>query len=373
MKRKTKNIVVGCGFSGATIAERIASVLNEEVLIIEKKDHIAGNSFDYIDENGIHIQKHGPHIFHTNNAAAWEYLSSFTDWNDYVHEVKAVVAGKEIPIPFNLNSIQLCFPSDKALRLERKLIESYGEGKKVPILNLRNDKDHELKELAEFVYKNVFLNYSVKQWGATPEELDPSVSSRVPVTISRDDRYFHDKYQGIPVDGYTRLIEEMISNPLIKIELRTDFSSIRDNMEYDKLFFTGPIDEYFGYRFGELPYRSCRFDLENQNAEYYQDNSVINFPNENDYTRITEFKYFLNEKAKNTVIAKEYPKDFAGGNDERYYPVPKNENAQKYALYKKDASLLKNVFFLGRLGDYSYYNMDKAVERAIELFESVRK
>ena len=364
------NLVVGCGFSGAVIANLIATVLDEKVLIIDKKNHIAGNSYDYRDENGIMIHKYGSHIFHTNNEKVWEFLKKFTDFNTYMHKVVAVIDGIETTIPFNFNTIHNVFPASLANRLEEKLLKAFEYNKKVPILEFQKQDDEDLKFLANYVYEKVFLHYTTKQWGNKPEEVDGAVTARVPVYLSRDDRYFQDKYQGIPLEGYTRVVEKMLNHPNIQVKLNTDYKDIKG--EFKRVFYTGSIDEFFNYKYGELPYRSVNFKMETYDREFYQSNSVVNYPCNYDFTRIHEYKHYLNDKSSKTVIAKEYSEFFEKGKNERYYPIPKPENFELYNKYQKDAKELKNVYFLGRLGDYKYYDMDKAILRALELFETLR-
>jgi len=361
---KVKNLVVGCGFSGATIAERLANVLGESVLIIDRREHLAGNCYDYKDKNGITIQKYGPHIFHTNDEDVWQYISQFATWQPYAHEVLAFVDGELIPVPFNFNSLEQKFP-EKAKEWEEKLIRKYGKDKKIPILEL--EKDSEFKELAGFIYEKIFLNYTQKQWGLKPQELDKSVFSRVPVMIGYDNRYFQDKYQSMP-KSYSQIIENMISHPLIEVRLGVEFSQIKD-VEYERLFFTGSIDEFFDYEFGALPYRSLDLEFETLDWEYFQSKAVVNYPNDNNFTRITEFKHFLGEKSDKTVVLKEFPEQFEVGKNERFYAVLNERNRE---LYQKYLAKSENVIFLGRLGDYQYYDMDKAIKRALQVFEDLK-
>ena len=370
--RKVKNLIVGCGLSGIVLAERLASQKNEEVLIIDRRDHIGGNIFDYKDkETNITIHKYGPHVFHTNSKKVWDYLSQFTEWHRFMYRVKAVMDGIEVNIPFNLDSLHKVFPNSLASKLEEKLLEKFGFNKKVPILELRQSKDKDLEFLADYVYQKVFLGYTVKQWGVKPEDLDTSVSGRVPVYISRDDRYFQDKYQAIPQNGYTEMVKNILKNPLIKVELNTDFNNIRNDIEYDRLFFSGAIDEFFNYEFGKLPYRSLDIVFRTHNCEYLQSGPQINYPENYDYTRSVEYKYYLDEKSDKTVISYEYSCPFEDGKNERYYPIPDKENHDLYNKYLENTKDFKNVWFLGRLGDYKYYNMDQTVERALDLFEKI--
>lgn len=369
--RKVKNLVVGCGLSGIVLAERIASQKKEEVLIIDKRNHIGGNIFDYKDKDtNITVHKYGPHVFHTNSKEVWDYLSQFTDWHRFMYRVKAVMDGIEVNIPFNLDSLRKVFPNSLANKLEEKLLEKFGFNKKIPILELRQSNDKDLEFLAQYVYEKVFLGYTVKQWGVKPEDLDPSVSGRVPVYISRDDRYFQDKYQAIPADGYTKMVQNILDNPLIKVELNTDFNDIRENIEYDRLFFSGAIDEFFNYEFGALPYRSLDIVFKTYDTEYLQSGPQMNYPENYDYTRSVEYKYYLDEKSDKTIVSYEYSCPYDGKN-ERYYPIPGSENQSLYDKYAQKASELKNVWFVGRLGDYKYYNMDQTVARALELFKEI--
>ncbi len=363
---KVKNIIVGCGITGITLARRIAEEKNEEVLIIDNKDHIGGNCYDYYDEN-ICVHKYGTHIFHTDNKDVWNFLSKFTKWHPYMHKVKAVIEGIEIPVPFNINSMEMVFPSCLSEKLQQKLVEKFGFGKKVPILELRKCDDKDLNFLADYIYKRIFLDYTLKQWGVKPEDLDPLVTGRVPVYVSRDDRYFQNKYQGIPLNGYTKMMEKMLDHPLIKVKLNTSFNDIKNSIEYEKLYYTGAIDEYFDYKFGELPYRSINLDFQKYDKEYYQSNSVINYPENYTFTRIGEYKYFLDDKSDKTIVSFEYPEAFVRGKNERYYPIINEENLALYQKYLDEAKKDPKLMFLGRLGDYKYYDMDKAIERVLNM------
>jgi len=367
-----ENLIVGCGISGAVMANKIATELAEEVLIIDEKPHIAGNCYDYLDKNGICVHQYGTHIFHTNLKNVWDYLSNFTKWYPYMHQVKGCIDGQEVPIPFNLNSIHQVFPISIAEKFEQKLIDRFGFNVKVPILQLRGTGDKDLEFLADYVYEKVFLNYTLKQWGMKPEDLDPAVTGRVPVYISRDNRYFQDTYQGIPLEGYTKVIEKMLDHPKIQIKLNTRFEEIKDQVSYKRLFYTGPIDEFFNYELGELPYRSLKFDFMEFNKPYFQSCACINYPNNYDFTRIGEYKYFLDNRSEKTVVSFEYPEAFERGKNERYYPIVKDENCELYSKYLEKIKDLPNVYFFGRLGDYKYYDMDKAINRALELFESIK-
>lgn len=371
--RKIKNLIVGCGLTGVILAERIASQKNEEVLVIDRRDHIGGNIFDYKDtETGITIHKYGPHVFHTNYEDVWKYLSQFTEWEYFHLETRAIVDGRKVRLPFNLNTLHEVFPRVLAEKLETKLIDTFGFNVKIPILKLKENEDKDLQFLAQYIYEKVFENYTSKQWGLKPEEIDPTVTARVPVYISKDNGYFQDKYQGIPRQGYTKMIEKILDNPLITIELNTDFNAIKKEIEYEKLFFSGAIDEFFDYKHGALPYRSLRFDIRKEHKEYYQEGAVVNYPNNYDFTRICEHKHFLDEKSNKTIISIEYPENFELGKNERYYPINNAQTDELYSKYLNEAKNLKNVYFIGRLGDYKYYNMDLAAKRALDFFNIIK-
>lgn len=361
-----KALVVGSGISGATVARCLAEKGNH-VTVLDQRDHLAGNCYDFFDECGICVHKYGTHIFHTDSEQVWKFVSRFTQWYPYQHKVVALIDGQLVPVPFNLNSINAVFPSSIASKLEQKLLTQFGFNKKVPILELRQTGDDDLLFLADYVYEKVFLRYTLKQWGMKPEDLDPAVTARVPVFVSRDNRYFQNKYQGIPIGGYSKLIEKMLSHKNIELKLSQKFySEMMDH--YDHVYYTGAIDEFFDYEYGELPYRSLRFDFIKFDRPYFQSNSVVNYPTNYDFTRIGEYKYFLDTLSTSTIVSYEFPEPFVKGMNERYYPVPSSENLRLYDLYLKRAhSINKKVTFLGRLGDYKYYDMDKAVLRALSI------
>lgn len=365
-------LVVGAGFSGATIANLLADKSDEQVLVVDKKDHIGGNCYDYRDKNGIMIHAYGSHIFHTNSEKVWAYLKQFTDFNTYMHKVVGLLDGIETHIPFNFNTLYDVFPKSYAELLEHKLLDNFNINTKVPILEFQKQDDDDLKYLANYVYEKIFLEYTTKQWGVSPTDVDGAVTARVPVYLSKDNRYFQDKYQGIPLNGYTEVIKNMLNHKNIRVQLNTDYA-VLNWKKFDKIFFTGSIDEFFGYKYGNLPYRSVNFKLETHDKEYYQSNACVNYPCNYDFTRIHEYKYYLDDKSSKTVIAKEYSEDFELGKNERYYPIPQDENFELYNKYLEEAEKLENIYFLGRLGDYKYYNMDGAILRAIELYESLEK
>ena len=378
-------IVVGAGFSGAVMAERFASQQNKKVLVLEQRPHIAGNCYDYIDDSGITVHHYGPHLFHTNKEQVWQYLSQFTQWTPYEHKVLGSIDGKLVPIPFNLNTLYQLYPNVQAREIESLLVEHYGAGGRVPILELRKSPYETLQQLAELVYEKFFVNYTTKQWGCSPEDISPEVTARVPIVISRDDRYFHDKYQAIPSQGYTQLIAKILNHNNIEVRLNTDATSlIRLNdatksvefkgQEFNgKLVFTGMLDQLFDYSDGELPYRSLQFDFQTLDTPEFQPNTTVNYPNEHAYTRITEFKHILKQGSDQTVIVKEYSQDYDRHDPTKnvpYYPIFNQDNQQKFDQYKKRLAYFKNIISAGRLADYKYYNMDDAVGNVLSYFES---
>jgi len=365
-------LVVGAGLAGSVMAERIATQLNKEVLVIDRRNHIAGNTYDYIDENGIRIHKYGPHIFHTNSEDVWNYLSQFTSFEPYYHQVLAVVEGMKIPIPFNINSIEMVFPKSIASRIIEHLLNEYDFGTKVPILKLMESSHKTLKELGDYVYRNIFLEYTKKQWGLKPIEIDKSVTSRVPVYISKDNRYFQDKYQGMPDYGYTSMVEKMLSNEKIRVELNTDFKDIDNKGYFENIIYSGCIDEYYDYKYGELGYRSLDFQIRNMNIQNFQEVSQVNYPNDYQFTRITEPKHFYRESDvinKKTILQFEYPMSFMRNKNEPYYPIPNDQNNSIYQKYKDFVGKESNITFIGRLADYKYYNMDQVIARALHTFK----
>jgi len=363
-------LIVGAGFTGLVLAERIASQLDKTVLVVEQRDHIGGNAYDHYDDNGILVHRYGPHLFHTNSEKVWRYLSQFTEWHPYEHRVLAQVDGKKVPVPFNLNSLYAVFAPGHASKLEELLRKHYGLGSKVPILKLRREASGELHSLAEYIYEEIFYGYNLKQWGLTPEELGPGVTGRVPVNVSRDNRYFQDRFQAIPKHGYTRMLQRMANHPNIKILLDTAYREIAGEVKFDGMIYTGLIDEFFDYVFGELPYRSLRFEFEYHAVAKYQEVAQVNYPDEQPYTRISEYKHITGQRAHGTTVSIEYPLAYRREQNLPYYPVPREENRKRYNLYLSEAeSLDQRVVFAGRLADYKYYNMDQAVARALGVFE----
>lgn len=364
-------LVVGAGYTGAVIAERIATQLDQRVLVVDRRPHIAGNAYDSIDEHGVLVHAYGPHIFHTNVLRVWEYLSQFTDWRPYEHRTLASIDGLLVPVPFNLNTLDALFPKRDAQRLGDALIAEFGEGARVPILKLRASVSGELADLAEFVYEKVFLGYTTKQWGRTPEQLSSSVTARVPVVIGRDDRYFNDRYQAMPKHGYTAMFERILDHPNITVLLGTDARDVIDAERPARLVYTGAIDEFFDHVLGVLPYRSLRFEAVHvDDVDVAQPSGIVNYPNDHDYTRITEFKHLTGQRIDGTTMHVEYPIAHEPGRTVPYYPVPVDEALRHFQRYVDLASVeAPDVVFAGRLADYRYYNMDQAAHRALSVFE----
>ena len=378
-----KIIIVGAGFSGATIA-RLFAESGKDVIVMDKRDTIGGNAYDCYNKNNILIQPYGPHIFHTNEKKVFEFLSRFTDWNKYEHRVLAAVRkDKFVPVPFNLTSLFMLYPKDKAERIKNILIDEIGLDKKVPILQLRKHENQEVKKFGDFVYKHIFYIYTMKQWGFKPEQLGAEVMNRVPVYVSYEDRYFTDEFQYMPKEGFIELIRNILCHPRIKLKLGTDANreiTLGEDKIYYKekelkgmLIYTGCVDELFEYKFGVLPYRSLKFKFETIKKSSYQQSAVVNYTTSHKYTRITEFTKFTCPEQENTVIVKEYSKPFKKGKNIPYYPIPIEKNIAHYELYKEHAKKYKNLYFLGRLANYKYINMDIAVKNAMELFDKINE
>ena len=363
-----KNLIVGTGISGATMA-RLLAEQNETALVIDAKNHIGGNCFDHKDD-GVMVHQYGTHIFHTSNKEVFDFLSRFTKWYPYMHKVLGVIDGQYIPIPFNLNSLHMAMPKTLAGNIENSLLEHFGFNSKVPILELLKIGNKDLEFLAQYVYEKIFLEYSLKQWGLAPDKIDSSITGRVPIYISRNDHYFQDKYQGIPMEGFTAMIKNMLDHQNIKVELNTLYSH---DMKAERVFYTGAIDEFFDYSLGELPYRSINFDFVKFPKPRFQPAAVVNYPCNYDFTRIGEYKWFLDDQTNHTIVSFEYPEAFQRGKNERYYPMVGNENVELYNRYLALAQEtgMKNVHFLGRLGNYKYYDIDQAVARSMELFKDI--
>lgn len=359
-----KYVIVGAGLAGLTMAERIAEELNEKVLVIEKRGHIGGNVYDYYNEDGILIHKYGPHIFHTNNHKVYQYLSGFTKWNDFWHRVLTYVDGNLIPMPITVETINKLYNLD----LDCSQVEEFLKKQAVDIKEIKTSKDVALSKVGQDIYEKIFETYTRKQWGIDPSELDTSVISRIPIRLNRDTRYFNDKYQGMPTHGYTKMCEKMIENKNIKIMLNTDYKEVIDDITYDTLIYTGATDEFYNYKHGKLAYRSINFVFETHDTEEFQEAPVVNYPNDYDYTRITEYKKLTGQKHTKTTIGKEFP----CSEGEPYYPFPTKEHKEQFALYAEEMKKEEKVIFIGRLAEYRYYNMDGVVGRALEAFEQLK-
>lgn len=375
-------IVVGAGAAGCTVARKLAEE-GKTVLILEKKNHIAGNCYDEKDSYGVLIHVYGPHIFHTSREDVYTFLSRFTDWYAFRHEVVANVHGQYMPVPFNLHTLKAAYGEAKAKELEQKLVAIYGMGTKVPILDLMNHEDADLQMIGKYVYDNIYVYYTMKQWGKKPEEIDPAVTARVPVHISYDNGYFGDKYQGVPLHGFTKMFENMVAHENITIQLETEAKevlSIQDHQVHyqgevfqGNVIFTGPIDEFLDCKYGRLPYRTLDFTFEHYEQDDFQGHSVVNYTVDQDYTRITEYKYLTGQKCQGTTISKEYPSAYTGENGQiPYYSIANEENHALYAKYRDEMAGIANFHLLGRLAEYQYYNIDVMVEKAIELAEKLK-
>jgi UDP-galactopyranose mutase len=356
-------LIVGAGFAGSVLAERLASKRNARVLIVEKRPHIAGNAYDFYNDDGILVHKYGPHIFHTNAKKVFDYLSRFTAWRPYEHRVQASVDGHLVPMPINLDTLNQLY----GMNLNSTQVENFLASVAEPREKILTSEDVVVSRVGRELYNKFFRNYTRKQWALDPSELDASVTARVPIRNNRDDRYFTDQYQAMPLHGYTRMFEKMLDHPNISVMLSTNYADIEDEIAFRELIFTGPVDEYFDYCYGKLPYRSLRFEHQTHDCRTYQPAAVVNYPNEHAYTRVTEFKYLTGQEHNKTSIVYEYPTS----EGDPYYPIPQPQNAELYTRYKALADSLPSVHFCGRLATYKYYNMDQVVAQALALFSKL--
>lgn len=358
-------LIVGAGFAGAVMAERFASQFNKKVLVVEKRNHIGGNAFDEYDKHGILVHRYGPHIFHTNSKEVFDYLSQFTGWRFYEHKVLANHQGELFPIPINRITINIFFGLNLETEEEVKRFLSTKTEKRFPILN---SEDIIVNQVGTELFEAFFKNYTKKQWNLFPNELSPSVCGRIPVRFNNDCRYFSDKYQFMPKEGYTKMFEKMLSHKNIEIALNTDYKNLIHEMKFDKMVYTGPIDSFFDQMHGELPYRSIRFEYEKHGTEFYQGTAQTNYVDQDqEFTRVIEHKYLSGNKSNVTTVSKEYPQ--VGG--EPYYPIPTDRNRNLFLRYKHEAEKLKNTIFCGRLAEYQYYNMDQVVANALHEFRDL--
>jgi UDP-galactopyranose mutase len=356
-------LIVGAGFAGSVLAERLANDAGKKVLIIDRRNHIGGNAYDFYDDAGILIHKYGPHIFHTNSPEVFSYLSRFTQWRPYEHRVLTTVEGKLLPIPINLDTVNKLY--DKNFTSEE--LEEFFNSIKEEVKQIRTSEDVVVSQVGRDLYEKFFRGYTRKQWGMDPSELDKAVTSRIPTRTNQDDRYFTDTYQAMPLHGYTRMFEKMLTHPNIHIMLNTDYRDLKDVIPYKKLIFTGPVDEYFDYCYGKLPYRSLNFVHKTYDVRQFQQVAVVNYPNDHEYTRITEYKYLTGQSNEKTSVTYEFP----CWDGDPYYPVPKPENAELYQKYKNLADETPDVHFVGRLATYRYYNMDQVVAQALATYNKL--
>jgi UDP-galactopyranose mutase len=353
-------LIVGAGFAGSVLAERLARGSGKKVLIIDRRNHIGGNAFDHFNEDGILVHKYGPHIFHTNSRDVFDYLSQFTEWRPYEHRVRASVDGQLVPIPINLDTINTLYGLQLNSLEVKEFLASLAEHRE----QIATSEDVVISKVGRELYEKFFRNYTRKQWGLDPSELDSSVIARVPTRTNRDDRYFTDTYQAMPLYGYTRMFERMLDHPNIKIMLNTDYEDVAGWLPFKELIFTGPVDEFFNFRYGKLPYRSLQFKHETLNLPVFQTAPVINYPNEHPYTRVTEFKYLTGQEHLKTSVVYEFP----CSTGDPYYPVPRPENSELYKKYQALAEATPAVHFVGRLATYRYYNMDQVTAQALTLY-----
>ena len=352
-------LVVGAGFAGSVISERLASTQNAKVLLIDKRPHVGGNAYDHCNEDGLLVHKYGPHIFHTNSAEVFDYLSRFTAWRPYEHRVLASVDGKLLPLPINLDTINRLY----GWKLTSEELEAHFARVAEPRPTVKTSEDVIISKVGRELYEKFFKYYTRKQWGLDPSELDASVIARIPVRTNRDDRYFTDTYQAMPRDGFTAMFERMTAHPNITLELGADFAEVKRTVRAREIVYSGPVDEFFDYRFGKLPYRSLEFRHETHDCSVYQRGPVVNYPCEHAYTRVTEFKYLTGQSHSKTSIVYEFPR----AEGDAYYPIPRPENHQRYKQYQALAATTSGVHFVGRLGTYKYYNMDQVVAQALTL------
>ncbi|WP_437476475.1 UDP-galactopyranose mutase [Sorangium sp. So ce1014] len=357
-------LIVGAGFAGSVLAERLASQMNKSVLLCDKRPHIGGNAYDCYDDAGVLIHKYGPHIFHTASPRIFRYLSQFTEWRPYEHRVLADVDGKLVPFPINVDTVNALYGTSYS----PAEVEAFFARVAEPIERCRTSEDAVVSKVGRELYEKFFRNYTRKQWGLDPSELDAAVASRVPARTNYDSRYFTDEFQAMPLRGYTRMFENMLDHKNIRVLLNTDYRDIMNEVNFREMIYTGPVDAFFDFRYGKLPYRSIEFKVETHDKEVFQPGAVINYPNEHAYTRITEFKYLTGQQHPKTSVVYEFPQD----EGDPYYPVPRPENAELYRKYKALADATPNVRFVGRLATYRYYNMDQVVGQALASFDHIR-
>ena len=356
-------LIVGAGFAGAVLAERLAAH-GQRVLVIDQRDHIGGNAHDHVDEAGLLVHRYGPHIFHTNSAPVFDYLSRFTEWRPYEHRVRGRVDGHLVPVPINLDTVNTLY----GLKLTPDELPAWLAARAEPVDKVRTAEDVVVSQVGRDLYEKIFRGYTRKQWGLDPSELDASVTARIPVRHDREDRYFTDTFQFMPLHGYTRMFERMLDHPSISVRTGVSYDQVRAEVGAPRLVWTGPVDEFFGFSKGRLPYRSLRFVHETRDVETLQPVGTVNYPQDQDYTRITEYKHLTGQRHPRTSITFEYP--VADG--EPYYPVPQAKSRETYKRYQALADALPDVWFVGRLATYRYYNMDQIVAQSLASFARMR-
>lgn len=357
-------LIVGAGFAGSVLAERLANEMGLRVLLVDKRSHIGGNAYDRYDDAGILVHPYGPHIFHTNSADIFSYLSRFTEWRPYQHRVLSVVDGMQVPMPINLDTVNMLY----GMKLNAFELDGFFANVAEPCADVRTSEDVVVAKVGRDLYNKFFRGYTRKQWGLDPSDLDASVTARVPTRTNRDDRYFTDTYQAIPAHGYTRMFDRMLAHPNIKVMLNTDYREVWRMIRWKRLIYTGPVDAFFDFKFGKLPYRSLDFEHKTFHQEQFQSVGTVNFPNDFAYTRVSEFKHITGQRHQSTSVVYEYPR----AEGDPYYPVPQSANAQVYAKYAAEAEATKDVTFVGRLATYRYYNMDQVVGQALAAFKRLR-
>lgn len=377
---KTNFLIIGAGFSGLVMAERLSKECGAKCTIVEKRDHIGGNAQDEYDEVGVLVHKYGPHYFRTNSPRILEYLSQFTEWHPVDYKILSYTDGRYWNFPINLNTFEQFLGRDSST----EEFEAWLSSKLLPIENPANSEEVIVSQVGWELYEKFFKNYTLKQWKKDPKDLDASVCGRIPIRTNRDDRYLREDFQALPKEGYHRMFQRMLeSSPEVELLLGTDYRDVVDRIPHDHLIYTGPIDEYFDFCFGPLPYRSLRFENESFDPEqlkkrepisgkpgFWQPTMQVNYPNDEEFTRIVEIKHATGQQCENTTIVREYPDDYAPGK-EAYYPIPTTETAALYKKYAKRAEELPKVSFIGRLATYRYYNMDQVVGMALTEFDKL--
>jgi UDP-galactopyranose mutase len=358
-------LIVGAGFAGSVLAERLATERNERILLIDRRNHIGGNAYDRYDDDGLLIHQYGPHIFHTNSKQIFDYLSRFTEWRFYEHRVLAEVDSMLVPIPINLDTVNKLY----GLNLTSEQLQDWFAERAEKVEEIKTSEDVVVSAVGRELYEKFFRGYTRKQWGLDPSELDKSVTSRVPTRTNRDDRYFGDEFQFMPKHGYTRMFEKMVSHPNIHVMTQTDYEDVKHVVPHRRVIYTGPIDEYFNFQFGRLPYRSLRFEHMTLDKAWHQPVGVVNYPQTNDYTRITEYKHLTGQEHAKTALTYEYP----SSEGDPYYPIPKPENQELFKKYERLALATPDVWFVGRLATYRYYNMDQIVGQALATFRRINE